>query len=114
MVARLDTKYESDAGTIHRLLLSPDFGAAAGTAPTGAIDSEVRPKITKGNTEFGLRPRGVRLSVTVGTSPNTFKKYAFLPVLTPTAFGSATFALGATVSVGGVDYTVVGRLPEDY
>lgn len=114
MVAFTDTKYESDLGSIHRILLSPDYAAQAGTPPTGAVDNDIRPKVSKNNNEFGIRPRGVRLSRTVGTAPDTFKKYAFLAVLTPTAFNGATFNPGATVTIGTTAYTVVARVPEDY
>lgn len=114
MVARTDTKYEADSGTIHRILLTPDYAAAAGTPPTGAVNSDIRPKVSKTNGEFGIRPRGVNLSRTVGTAPDTFKKYAFLPVLAATVFVGTAFAPGATVTIGGVDWIVVTREPEDY
>lgn len=114
MPARTDTKYESDTGSIHRILLTPAYAASAGTPPAGAVDSDIRPKVSKTNGEFGLRPRGVNLSRTVGTAPDTFKKYAFLPVLSAVAFAGNTFAPGATVSIDGVDWKVVTREPEDY
>lgn len=114
MPARTDTKYESDLGTIHRILLTPDFAAAAGAAPAGDITSNIRPKVSKSNGEFGLRPRGVRVSRTLGTDPDTFKKYAFLPVLSATVFAGTTFNSGAEVTIGGITYTVVSRVSEDY
>lgn len=114
MVARTQTKYESDSGDIHFIALSPDFATAAGTPPTGAINNDIKAKVSKSNREYGIRPRGVRLSRTIGTAPDTFKKYTFLPVLTPTAFGGAGFQLGATVTIGTTDYVVVSRNPEDY
>lgn len=107
-------KYESDNETIHGILLEPSRLAKAGTPPSGEIDSPIKVKISKSNKEFGLRPRGVRLSQTLGTAPNTFKKYAFLPVLTVTAFNSSTFALGATIEIDSVNWTVVAKVPEDY
>lgn len=114
MVARTRTKYQSDLGSIHRILLTPTFAAAAGAAPTGDVDNDIKPKVSKTNKEHGLRPRGVTLSLTLGTAPNTFVKYAFLPVLTETAYNSTAFSPEATVSIGGTDWTVVSRRPEDY
>ena len=109
-----DTKYEGNDAQIYKISLTPDYAAAAGTAPTGTITSNIRPKITKGDREFGVRPRGVRLVRTIGTAPDTFKKYAFLPVLTASEWASATYAPGVTVTIGTIDYTVASRINEDY
>ena len=114
MVARADTKYEGNDASVHRILLTPEYAAAAGSPPTGAVDNDIRPKVSKTNGEFGLRPRGVRLSRTIGTAPDTFKKYAFLPVLTIANFNSPTFANGATVTIGSDTWTIVAKVAEDY
>lgn len=114
MPANVRTKYEADGGTIYSLTLKPPTAAAAGAAPTGAVTSPIKAKVSKSKKEFGIRPRGVTLSRTLGTAPDTFTKTSFLPVLTATAFASATFALGATVQVDGISWTIVGRSPEDY
>lgn len=114
MAARVDLKYESDLGTVHKLSVDPETATAVGTEPAGAIDSDVRPKISKANTEFGIRPRAVRLSRTIGTAPDTFKRYKTLPVLTATEWSSATFAVGVQITIGGIIWTIIGRLPEDY
>ena len=114
MVAKVPIKYEANSGNIHQMQLSPDFAAAAGTEPTGAVDSDIIPKVSKSDREFGIRPRGVRLVRTVGTAPDTFKKYTFVPVMTATEWNSATYAKGATVTVGSIDYVVSSRLDEDF
>lgn len=114
MVARTDTKYEANAGSIHRILLTPEYAAVAGTPPMGDVDSSIRPKVTKTKREFGIKPRGVTLVRTIGTAPDTFKKYTFLVVLTETAWNGATFAPGATITIDSVDYTVVNRVGEDF
>lgn len=114
MVAYVNTKYEADNGDVHGILLSPDKFAVAGTPPTGTASSPVKIKISKTNKEFGIRPRGVRLVRTVGTAPDTFKKYAFLPVLTPAAFATAAFAIGAEITIGGVVWVVASKEGEDY
>lgn len=114
MPAKTRTKYETNDAEIHAILMSPDFAAKAGTAPAGAVTSPIKVKISKSNRAYGIRPRGVTLARTVGTAPDTFTKSTFLPVLTPTAFNSATFALDAKITIGGTEWTVVGKRGEDY
>jgi len=113
MGLKTTVKYESDAGTIHPLRLDSTRVSAAGTAPTGAQDSDVSAKVSKSTREAGLKPRGVRLVRTIGTAPNQFKRYTFLPVLTQTALDGAGFNVGATITIDGVAWTVARRLPED-
>ena len=114
MPANTRTKYESDDGAIYALTLKPYTAAAAGTAPTGTVTSPIKAKVSKGNKSYGIRPRGVTLSRTLGTAPDTFTKTSFLPVLTPTAFASSAFALGAQITVNSIAWTVVAKRPEDY
>lgn len=114
MPALTSTKYEDDSGRIHPIALTPNYATAAGTVPAGAINDNVKPKVSKTKREFGIKPRGVRLSRTVGTAPNTFKKYAFLPVLQATTWAGAGFALGATVTINSIAWTVTARVAEEY
>lgn len=114
MAVKTTVKYESNSGSLHSLLLDPDRASEAGTEPTGTEVSKIKAQISKTNKEFGLRPRGVRLARTIGTAPDTFKKYTFLPVLTPAEFNSATFALGATITIGTTNWVIVGAVEEDY
>lgn len=114
MPARTRTKYEADDSAIHAISMTPDFAARAGAAPTGAVNSPIRVKISKSNRAYGIRPRGVTLARTIGTAPDTFTKTTFLPVLTPTAFASATFALDAKITIGSTEWTVVSKRGEDY
>lgn len=114
MPARVRTKYESDDSEVYAIVLSPDFAAKAGTAPTGTVTSPIKAKVTKSSRAYGIRPRGVTLSRTLGTAPDTFTKTTFLPVLTPSAFASATFALGASITIGSTAWTVVSKRGEDY
>ena len=107
-------KYEAESGDIHLLRLDAARGAVAGAQPADAVSSNIRAQVSKGNTEYGLRPRGVRLARTIGVAPDTAVKYAFLPVLTVAAYATAAFALGATISYGGNDWEVVAKVPEDY
>lgn len=108
------SKYESDSGLIHPINLSAARLAVAGTPPTGAVDTQVQAKVSKSNREFGIRPRRVLLSRTVGTAPNQFVRRTSLPVLTPTAFASATFAIGADITIGGTEWEIYAKQGEDF
>jgi hypothetical protein len=113
------TKYASDGGSIHSLQLSAGKAAvASNTVPSGAVDSSIKAKISKSNREFGLRPRGVtmQLSVTGGSGANAVTKirYMFLPILEQTVFDGATFAIGTTHTYKGATWTVSAKVAEDY
>lgn len=112
MAAQTRTKYESDGGLVHPIRMSPEKAALAGTAPTGAVDSSVSAMISKGNSEFGIRPRGVTLSYTVGTGATAYSKSVFLPVLTETAYDSAAFAIDATITYKGIACKVSAKVAE--
>ena len=114
MTALVETKYQGNDAQVYRIKMNANFAAAAGTAPTEDVTTDIKPKITKANREHGIRPRGVRLVRTVGTPPDTFKKYAFLVVLTNADWASSTYAPGATVAINSIDYTVSSRVGEDY
>lgn len=113
MVLKVNTKYEDNDTAIHPIRLNSTHASVAGTAPTGAIDSNISAKVSKSARSYGLRPRGVRLSRLVGTAPDQFKRYAFLPVLTQAAFGTAAFNVGATITIDSVAWTVVKKVAED-
>lgn len=113
MVANVNTRYEADGGDIHPIRLRPDTAAVAGTAPAGAITSSIRTKVSKGNREFGIRPRGVTISRTLGTAPDTFTVTQFIPCLTPAAYGVTPFVVGATITYQANPWTVVSLRPED-
>ena len=108
------SKYQADGGDIHPIRLSQASLDAAGAPPGGAVDNQIIAKVSKGNREFGLRPRGVNLTREVGSAPNIIIRRKFLPVLTETAYDSATFAVGAVVAVGGTDWEVATKEPEDF
>ena len=107
------TKYESNSGTVHLIRLNSDTVAVAGTPPTGDIDSDISCIVSKSNRRSGLGARRVTGSRTVGTAPDAFIEYRSIPVLTPAAFDSAAFALGATFDVDGDTFTIISRTPEN-
>lgn len=114
MVARVTKIYESEGGDVHVIKLSPEIAAVAGTDSTGTSTSDIKPKLSKSNREFGLRPRLVIAALTKGTAPDTFKVYKRVPVMTPTQFASAAYANGATLTIDEDDHEIVSRFPEDY
>lgn len=107
-------KYESDSGNVHPLRITADFYDAAGTPPGGDIDSQVKAEIYKSNREFGLGCRGARLGRTVGTAPNTFVKYSFIPILTAAQYNTGDFVVGSEITVGSTTWTIISLKPEDY
>lgn len=113
MAANVNTKYESDSGDIHPIRLRPDTNAVVGTAPAGAVNNNIRVKVSKGSRQFGIKPRGVVISRTRGTAPDTFQVTQFIPVLSASAFGNSPFSLGSTISYKGVSWTVVSLKSED-
>lgn len=114
MVASVNTKYEAADGSIHPITLRPETAAVAGTVPAADVDSNIKAQVSKGNREFGLRPRGVRLVRTVGTGDSESKKYRFLPVLSAADIATPAFAIGAEITIGGIVWVVLSQEPEDY
>lgn len=107
------TKYEADDGDIKPIRLDAQTIAVAGAPPAGATTDNDYVKVSKGNREFGMRPRGVRLSRNVGTAELPNMRYKFLPVLTQTAFNSGGYAVGQQLGIGGVDWEIIAKVPED-
>lgn len=107
-------KYESDLGSIHLIRLRDVTVGVGGAEPTGAIDSPIIVKVSKSKREVGIRPRGVTIGLEVGTAPNTFVRYAFIPILTTAAYTGANFQLGSPITYKGGTWEVVSRSPEDY
>lgn len=108
------TKYQADDGTVHALRLSQAKSVIAGAAPAGAVNSSVKAKVSKSNREFGIRPRGVTIAMEVGADPDTFQKYAFIPILTETVYESAAYQLNANLTYDGDVWQIISRVAEDY
>ena len=113
-MAFTNTRYEADNGDIHPIRIDSTRVAAAGAAPTGAITSSVKVKISKTGREYGIRPRGLRLTRTLGTAPDTFKRSTFLPILSEAVFNAQATGDDQTKEIGGVTWTVAGKVPEDF
>lgn len=104
------TKYESDTGEIHPIIIDDATTTAVGTPPAGAVTNNIKAKVSRSKREFGLRPRGLRLGRRLGTAPDTFIKYAFCPILTPTAF--AAIAVDDDLLYRGANYKVIAKIGE--
>lgn len=112
MAAFVTTKYESESGEIHPIRLNPVSVTPAGTAPAGAVTSSISAKVSRSRREFGLRPRGINVSLTVGAAPDTFKRTAFIPILLASAWNTGNNVKGGTVSYKGGSWTVTSLSPE--
>lgn len=107
-------KYQTDAGTIGRIRISTDSAAVAGnTEPAGAVDDEnvfAFASNPGSRRKKQLNARGIVLTRTVGTAPNTFKRRTFVPILTKAGLDGIT--IDTAVTVGGVAYTVASKIQE--
>jgi len=109
-----DYKYGLDSGSIVFVRVDDELEGKMGTAPEGAATIQMHAIINGSRKrEFGIHPRGVSLSRTLGTAPNQFKKYKFIPVLTSTAFSGEGFSKGAVIQISSVDWTVVDQVSEE-
>ena len=114
MPANIKTRYETDGGDIHPITMKPATYTVAGTPPSGTPTQNIKVQISKSSRSYGLKPRGLTLSRTLGTAPDTFTKSAFLPILTPADFALPGNQNGSSITIGGVIWIVVGRRGEDY
>lgn len=84
-MAFTNIKYQSESGAVYKMRVSDDkLGLAGEDAITAAVTD---PNVDvyaggQGRKRHGIHARGVRMSTTVGTAPNTFKKYVFVPCAT--------------------------------
>lgn len=106
-------KYQADDDAIHPIRLSPQaYAVASANEPAGAPNSNIHAKQSKSKREFGLRARYITIARSRGTAPDTFSEYANIPILTVTAFNSATYTTGAAITYKGSSWTVVSATPE--
>lgn len=114
MAANVRTRYETDAGDIHPIILRPETYTVAGTPPAGLPTQNIKAMVSKSKQAYGLRPRGLNMGRTVGTAPDTFTKTRFLPILTPTDFALPGNQVGSSITIGGIAWIVIGRQGEDF
>lgn len=111
MAVQTITKYEANGGSIHKIRLSSRTVPLAGSAPSGDVDSDIPAKVSKSNGEFGIRPRGIRITRVVGTGDTAYRQYAFVPILTASTWDE--FSAGETVSYNGASWVVATKVNED-
>lgn len=111
MTVQTITKYEANGGSIHKIRLTAKTVTIAGAAPTGEVDSDIPAKVSKSNGEFGIRPRGIRITRTVGTGAAAFRQYAFVPVLTASVWDG--FSVNDSVTYDGSAWTIATKVNED-
>lgn len=108
--------YVADSGEIHPVFLNDvtltlNISGTAQQQPAGPPTSEFFAKVSRGKTEYGLKPRSIGVCFT-GTAPAdleagpTYK----VTVLTPGEFANAT--LTSLVNYQGEEARVVTRTPE--
>ena len=109
------SKYETDAGAIHRIRVQPETLLAnvggANTAPAGAIDTPGTVRVGGGNHQFGIKARSITITWT--TAPPTDyaeNQYVRIPILSKTLYDSIN--LGDTGTYLSTGCTVVGKNPE--
>lgn len=110
------TKYQANNGDIYPIRLQPEtleltIGGTANSAPAGATTERLLASVSKGNREYGVKPRrvGVKFSAAppVGYKPD---QIYYIPILGSAFYG--TIAVGATGIYLGVAVDVVSLLPE--
>lgn len=114
MAEIVTSKYESDNGNVYKIRIGADIAAiAANTAPAGAVTDGVGSvKVSKAVLEFGVEPRHLLVYRTVGTPPDTARKYKVVPILDPGQFGNAAFAIDAALTIGSTAWTILDKNTE--
>lgn len=94
--------YEADSGEIHvveldDVTLTLNIGGTAQLQPSGPATSPFWAKVSRGATEYGLRPRKIGVCFT-GTAPGTLEPGKTYPVtvLTTAEYNAATIGLNVT------------------
>jgi len=116
MASLVITKYKTDGDLVTTIKCLAAVKAVTGNdEPAGTVNSQLLPKISKGNKAYGIRPRFLRLSRTaqVGTDPTDLKTYRTkLIILDKDNF--ASFSKGSSVTFKGNTWTITEKVLEDY
>lgn len=111
------TKYEADNDDIHPIRCQPETlelakGGTTNSAPAGNITADaLRAKVSRGNREYGLRPRYLNL-VFDSDPPTGYKtgSYMRVPILKKSTFDA--IAQDDTVTYLTKSARVAGKFPE--
>ncbi len=101
--------YESDAGFVC-VIKQSDAEAAASGGSGGTPDAPFHCLSSGSRRRFGVHARGVTLTRTVGSAPNTFTKSSFLAYPSKAAWDAV--AVGSTVAIGGTSWVVSAKVAE--
>lgn len=101
--------YTSNFNTTHTLKLEDKRATAAGFQKAAA---STKIRATSLGTGWGLHPRYLRLKRTIGTGTTKKSFYSNLPIATQAKW--KTYKEGQTVTVNGVQWTVVDTKDESY
>lgn len=106
--------YTTDAGTVIKIRMSKDAAAASiqGATNTAIDDTRLWAYASHhGNRRnHQCNARGVQLQRDITAGTYIIKRFSFMPITTQTALNSA--AIGATVTIGGVSWTVSDKIGE--
>lgn len=100
--------YTDNRGDTKPIRLTPQTAAAGSFAIASSLDDEDFVKVSKGNREFGMRPRGVRARL---REAGGRVRYKFFPMPTQTAQEAALVA--RQITYDGGTWTVTSPVAED-
>lgn len=100
--------YTDNGGDTKPIRLTPATAAAGSFVLATSLDDEDFVKVSKGNREFGMRPRGVRARL---REAGGRVRYKFFPMPTATAQQAALTA--RTITYDGESWTVTTPVAED-
>lgn len=100
-------KYTDDAGKTWKCRLSDAVVAAQPSSPVGStFDNGVHAIVSRTGRGFGVKPRYLNLSRTLGTAPNQYQKHDRMPVML--LADVATLTAAGTVTIGTTVWTIQG------
>lgn len=111
MANNVESTYDSSAlGSTLKIRLRAAEGAIY-TAGAATADFDLHVYGSGSRRRFGVHPRGVRLTRLAGVAPEQTVKRTFLAFGTEAALDAV--ALNSVIAIGGVDWRVASKVPED-
>jgi hypothetical protein len=105
------SKYETDEGNILPIRIQPETRTVAENAEPAAGADGPFVKVSGSKRSYGVHPRKITLSRSVGDADyGSAKAYARVVMLTPAAFDAVV--IGSTVAYAGVDWIVASKTNE--
>lgn len=105
------SKYETDDAEIRPIRIQPETLTVADNDPPAGGANGAFVKISGSKRSYGIHPRKLTLSRTVGTADyGVAKTYARVVMLTKAAYDDAV--IGSTVAYAGVDWVIASKTDE--